>query len=160
MSPYILLYSIIGNILYIYSPSNVSYSVVCFTNDTLNTWESNCRYMQKGKINDKTPIYLYHLSNTEIKSNFFKILYHYSNRTIFDTNWKTVFQKNCLNVINNTKADLLGETKNSTNFPIYFNFTLKSENNNMLNYLSFTLSLLTFGIILVGGTILFSKINN
>lgn len=87
LSHFILLYFISQNIIYVHYPPNVTRCEICFSNKTNITLDKNCQFMKVGLINNNTISFMYHINKGENASRFFKVLYHYSNQTIFDTNW-------------------------------------------------------------------------
>lgn len=83
----ILLYSIVGNILYVYNPPGVSISYVCFSKNKTEIFPQCYQPMAATKINKDTPAFMYTINNSTNFSNYFKILYMYPNNTLFNTSW-------------------------------------------------------------------------
>jgi hypothetical protein len=76
----------------------------------------------------------YQMTNTEKSSLYFKILYFYSNKTTFDTNWNNITQNMYISNIKNKESKFLNLTTN-------FNFTTK-------DYTSMDCLLFCFNIII------------
>lgn len=131
MTPFILLYSILGNVLYVHNPPRVVAGVICFANDTKFTFDDYCHGMNHIYINNDTFAFSFNMTNNQILSNSFKILYYYSNKTIFDSNWNDINQKREIKN-NETKIDLLDN----------FNFTINYKCTNIFDYLSFIINLI------------------
>lgn len=87
MSPFVILYSILGNIVYVHIPYGVTNSMICFGNNTQITLDRYCHSMKHNIINNNTLVFSYQMKNEEKLESHFKILYNYANKTIFDTNW-------------------------------------------------------------------------
>lgn len=99
MLPFIILYSILGNVLYVHIPYKVTQGIVCFGNNTDITLDKNCHHMNVDKINNVTLVFSYQMKNEEMISDYFKILYYYKNNTLFDSNWIEKKNSNDSNLI-------------------------------------------------------------
>lgn len=99
---FVLLFSFVGNVLYVQYPPKVHQAFVCFAvNNTKNdTWPSQYRQLQINRINDNYAAFKIVTDNINFTN--FKIRYFYPNSTYFDTPW-TCGQRSCdINMIGNT----------------------------------------------------------
>lgn len=133
--PFILLYSILNNVMYVNYPPRVLHGMVCFENNINITGSESCDYMKIVIINNNTAAYSYEMKKLEYNSNFFKILFYYPNNTIFDTNWIK------LNNVKNQTIIKCDKVKNEEETKCLFSFIL----NVIMTITSFSLlSLLLF----------------
>ena len=106
--PFILLFYIYGQILYVHYPPRALHGKVCFENNTQNTVSESCNYMKIITINNNSAAYSYKMNDGENNSNFFKILFYYS---IYDTNWIEKVEKssttNCSQIKNEADVKCL-----------------------------------------------------
>lgn len=89
-----LLFSVVGNVLYVQYPPKVHQAFACFNvNNTKNdTWPSQYRQLQISRINDNYPTFKIDIDSINFTS--FKIRYFYPDSAYFDTAW-TCMQNSC-----------------------------------------------------------------
>lgn len=86
-TPFILLYFISGASIYTHYQPKVLHGQICFENNSTLSGYDSCEYMKIITINNNIPSFFYKMNKSDEVKKFFKILFHFQNSTILDSNW-------------------------------------------------------------------------
>lgn len=92
----ILLYNVMGNVLYVHFPPKVYQAGIGFKSSDCKEvlWPQNYVSMTLTIINNATPVFTHTLNNNSCeKSGYFNVIFVYPNQTLVNSTWLPILEK-------------------------------------------------------------------